>query len=105
MRVRARGAYTMKGTSSKTGNAYDMYNLVIEVPQETVGRPKMTRVGIGLDQKELEMEPECFAEIQAMGLHWPLELDLEVGHRVGFSGLQSVIRKVHPVKSLPPKVA
>lgn len=98
MRVRARGAYTMKGTSSKTGNAYDMCNLVIETAQETVGRQKMTRVGLGWDQKELEMSHECFAEMQSMGLMFPLELDLEVGHRVGFSGLQSVIERVHPVK-------
>ena len=93
MRVFARGAYNMKGTS-KNGNAYDIHNLVIEIRQESVVRPTMTRVGVGMDQKELQCTPECFDQIQRDHIPFPCELDLTVGARVGFRGLESVIEAV-----------
>jgi len=97
MRVQARGAYQMKGTAKSSGNAYDMYNLVIEVRQETVTRPNMTRIGLGLDQKELQITPECFAEMQGMNIPFPCPLDIDVGAKVGFRGLESVIEHVRLV--------
>lgn len=98
MRVQARGAYQMKGTSKASGNAYDMYNLVIEIRQETVTRPNMTRIGLGLDQKELQMTPECFAKIQAKNIPFPCPCDLVVGSQVGFRGLEAVIEDVIPAQ-------
>lgn len=98
MRVKARGAYHMTGTSKKSGNAYDMCNLVIETAQETTANANMKRVGLGLDQKELELTPECFERMQRMNLSYPCDLDLTVGAKVGFRGLQSVIEDVKPVK-------
>lgn len=99
MRVQARGAYQMKGTS-KTGNAYDMYMLVIEIRQETVNRPTMTRIGLGLDQKELTMTPEGFAKVQAKNIPFPCACDLVVGSQVGFRGLEAVIDDVIPVPAV-----
>lgn len=98
MRVQARGAYQMKGTGKTSGNAYDMYNLVIETRQETVSRPNMTRIGLGLDQKELAMSAECFARIQAKNIPFPCACDLTVGSRVGFRGLEAVIEDVIPAQ-------
>jgi len=97
MRVTARGAYRMKGTG-KSGNAYDMHNLVIETRQESVTRPNMTRIGLGLDTKELELTPECFARMQAMNIPFPCSLDLVVGSKIGFRGLESVIEGVTVVQ-------
>lgn len=91
MQVTARGAYRMKGTSKTSGNAYDMFNLVIEKPQENVSRPNMQRDGMGLDQQDLELTPECFQKLKVAGLPWPCRLELVVGSRVGFRGLESVI--------------
>jgi hypothetical protein len=98
MRVKARGAYHMAGTSKKTGNAYEMCNLVIEINQETVANATMKRVGLGWDQKELELSPACFERMKGMALSFPCELDVEVGARVGFRGLESVIDDVELVK-------
>lgn len=100
MRVQARGAYQMKGTSKTSGNAYDMFNLVIETRQETVNRPTMTRIGLGLDQKELQMTPECFAKIQAKNIPFPCACDIVVGSQVGFRGLEAVIEDVIPVQAV-----
>lgn len=97
MRVMARGAYRMHGTS-KAGSAYDMHNLVIETRQETVTRPNMTRIGLGLDVKELQITPECFARIQAKNIPFPCQLDLTVGSQVGFRGLEAVIEDVAVVQ-------
>lgn len=102
MRVRARGAYNMKGKSTKSGNDYNMHQLVIEVRQESVAKPTMQRVGLGWDQKELEITPDCFERMQSMGLPFPCDLDITVGARVGFRGLESVIedvKLVQPVKA------
>jgi len=93
MRVMARGAYRMHGTS-KAGSAYDMHNLVIETRQETVSRPNMTRIGLGRDVKELQVTPECFAKVQAMNLPFPCQLDLTGGWPVGFRGLEAIIEAV-----------
>lgn len=97
MRVMARGAYRMHGTS-KAGSAYDMHNLVIETRQETVTRPNMTRIGLGLDTKELQITPECFTKMQAMNIPFPCSLDLTVGSQVGFRGLEAVIEGVTVVQ-------
>lgn len=99
MRVHARGAYNMKGTSSK-GNAFDMHMLVIEIRQETVSRPTLTRIGLGLDQKELNMTPECFAKVQAKNIPFPCACDLVVGSQVGFRGLEAVIEDVIPAQAI-----
>jgi hypothetical protein len=98
MRVKARGAYHMAGVSKKTGNAYEMCNLVIEVPQETVATATMKRVAFGCDQKELQLSPACFERMKAMSLSFPCELDVTVGAKVGFRGLESIIDDVQPVK-------
>lgn len=97
MRVKARGAYYMAGTAKKTGNAYEMCKLVIEVGQETTANANMKRIAMGLDQKELDMTPTCFERMKGMGLSFPCELELVVGSRVGFRGLESVIDEVKPV--------
>lgn len=98
MRVKCRGAYHMAGTSKKSGNAYEMCNLVIEIAQETVSNASMNRVGLGFDQKELELSPACFERMKSMNLSFPCELDLTVGAKIGFRGLDSIIEDVKPVK-------
>ncbi|MFZ2973579.1 MAG: hypothetical protein WA049_13135 [Ferribacterium limneticum] len=90
----------MKGTGKTSGNAYDMYNLVIETRQETVNRPTMQRIGLGLDQKELAMSSECFAKLQQKNIPFPCACDLVVGSRVGFRGLEAVIEDVIPVQAI-----
>lgn len=100
MRVRARGAYNMKGKSTKSGNDYSMFNLVIEIRQENVNKATMQRIGLGFGEKELELTPECFERMQTMGLPFPCDLDLTVGARVGFRGLESVIEDVKLVQQV-----
>lgn len=97
MRVTVRGAYTMKGTSKKSGNAYDMCYLVIETKQESVANANMTRVGLGYDSKELEMETGAFERLSRAGVTFPVQADLVVGAKVGFRGLESIITEVNPV--------
>lgn len=100
MRVQVRGAYTMKGTAKKTGNAYDMCRLVIEKPQETTATANMKRVGIGKDQQEFDMTQAAFDKLQELGLtpgQFPIPCDLVIGSKIGFRGLESIIEEVKPV--------
>lgn len=98
MRVMVRGAYRMKGTAKKSGAAYDMCRLVIEVPQETVATQTMNRVGLGMDQKELEMTEAAFARLQSSGMAFPFPADLVVGSKLGFRGIEAIIDDVKPAK-------
>lgn len=98
MRVTVRGAYTMSGTSKKSGNQYAMCYLVIETKQESVANANMQRIGFGFDSKELEMEPSAFERLTKSGAVAPFLADIEVGAKVGFRGLESVIVGVNPVQ-------
>lgn len=89
MRVLALGAYRMTGTSKKSGAAYDMAKVVIQVPQEVTANQNMRLVGHGFNTKELDLEPEALAKFSAFP--FPCELDLEVGSQVGMRGLQAVV--------------
>lgn len=89
MRVHALGVYRMNGTSKKSGNAYDMAKLVIQVPVEVVANQNMKRIGYGYDSKELDLEAESinkFAQFQ-----FPCDLDLEIGSRVSAFGLEAIV--------------
>lgn len=98
MRVKVHGAYTMKGTAKASGKDYDMCNLVIETKQESVVNPKMQRVGLGLDTKELQMEHAAFERLSKLPVSYPFVADLEVGSTVGFRGLEAIITAVNPVQ-------
>ena len=89
MRVTAKGAYRMSGTSKKSGANYDMANLIIEVPQEVVANATMKRIGYGHGVKELAIEPDCIQKFASFP--YPCQLDLEVGQKVGFRGLEAII--------------
>jgi hypothetical protein len=81
----------MKGTGSKTGNAYDMAKLVIVAPVEIVNSAKMQKSGYGYQTHELDLEPQALAKLN---FHFPpegLELDLIVGSEVRYGKLQAVI--------------
>lgn len=97
MRVTALGAYKMKGTSRKTGAAYEMAKLVIRSTQETAVTSVMQRIGFGYGTNELDLDPQC---IDKFNLSYPpegLELDLEIGNVVQFGRLQSLIVGCYPV--------
>jgi len=98
MRVTVRGAYTMQGTSKKSGNQYAMCYLVIETKQESVANATMQRVGFGYDSKELELETGAFERLTKSGAVCPFIADIEVGAKVGFRGLESIITGVSPVQ-------
>lgn len=104
MQVLARGAYEMKGTS-KAGKAYEMHILVIEKAQETVANPNMQRRAVGLDQSDLQISKACLEKFLSSGLSWPCRLELVVGHRMGFRGLESVIEDFRVVGSKPVQAA
>jgi hypothetical protein len=89
MRVHALGVYRMNGTSKKSGNAYDMAKLVIQVPVEIVATQTMKRVGHGYGAKELDLEPEALAKFGQFS--YPCDLDLEIGSRVSAFGLEAVV--------------
>lgn len=102
MRVTALGAYFMKGTSKKSGAAYDMAKLVIRAPIEMVATATMQKGGYGFQTNELDLEPEA---IKHFNFNFPLEgveLDLEVGAVVQYGRLQSIItgcKRVQPLKA------
>lgn len=89
MRVHALGVYRMTGTSKKSGNAYDMAKLVIQVPVEVVAMQSMKRVGYGYGAKELDLDVDCLAKFGAF--QFPCDLDLEIGSRVSSFGLEAIV--------------
>lgn len=91
MRVTALGAYGMKGTSKKTGAAYDMAKLVIRVPIESIAQQNMQRAGYGFTVNELDMEPESLSKFNFNFPPEGIEIDLEVGSTVRFGRLQAII--------------
>lgn len=102
MRVTALGAYFMKGTSKKSGAAYDMAKLVIRQPIEIVASPTMQKGGYGFQTTELDMEPEAMSKFNFNFPPEGVELDLEVGSVVQYGRLQAIItgcKKVQPLKS------
>lgn len=91
MRVTALGAYMMKGTSKKTGSAYDMAKLIIRVPVESVATANMQRAGYGYTVNELDLDPQSLSKF---AMNFPpegIELDLVVGSEIRFGRLQSII--------------
>lgn len=105
MRVRAIGAYFMKGTSKKSGQPYDMAKLVILAPVDMSASPTMQTGGYGYKANELDMVPEAISKFGFTFPHEGLELDLEIDSIVRFGRLQSVIvgaKKVVPVQSVKP---
>lgn len=89
MRVHALGVYRMTGTSQKSGNAYDMGKLVIQVPVEVVATKNMKRVGYGYGSKELDLEVESLQKFSQF--QFPCDLDLEIGSRVSSFGLEAIV--------------
>ncbi len=61
MRVQFIGVNRRTGTSSKTGNAYDMSKIIIAVPLTPVQKESMQYTGFGLETREIDLNPECLA--------------------------------------------
>ncbi len=96
MRVSALGVYRMKGKSKSSGNDYDMAKLIMTKPFEHFANANMVRSGFGLTTAELDMEPEAVNRCST--IHFPCEVDLEIGVRVSdFGRLESIITGVRPV--------
>lgn len=100
MRVTAFGAYFMKGTSKKSGAAYDMAKLVIRQPIEMVSTATMQKGGYGYQTTELDVEPEALKQFNFNFPPEGIELDLIVGAKVQYGRLQSIITGCERAKSV-----
>lgn len=89
MKLHVLGVKRISGTSSKTGNEFDMCNLVGIVPVQT-GGGKSTRVeGYGFETAEVPLEPEALP--QFAGIKFPAQLDLETDSRPYMGKLETVV--------------
>lgn len=77
MKVTFVGATRRKGTSSKTGNAYDMCMFFYAVRVESVNKPSMQYYGHGYETKEMELNPDALDQFKDVKLGQEIDVSVE----------------------------
>lgn len=92
MKLHVLGVKRIHGTSSKTGNDFDMCNIVGIVPVQT-GSGKSTKVeGYGYETAELPLDPEAIPQFATV--KFPAQLDLETDSRPYMGKLETFVTGV-----------
>lgn len=89
MKIHVIGVKRVKGTSSKTGNDFDMCRLFGMVPITAGGSAKTSVSGFGFEVAEMELDPEAidtFAKVS-----FPAMLDLETDSRPFMGKFETVV--------------
>jgi hypothetical protein len=97
MKLNVLGVKRIHGTSSKSGNDFDMCNVFGIVPVQT-GGGKSTKVeGYGLEVAELPLDPACMDQFKQWEGKYPLQLDLETDSRPYMGKLETFVIGVKEV--------
>lgn len=90
MKLNVIGVKRIKGTSSKTGNEFDMCRLFALVPiQPSVGAAKTLIQGHGFELAEMELDPAAL--VQFAKIDFPATLDLITDTRPYMGKLESYV--------------
>ena len=99
MKMLVAGVKRIKGTSQKTGNAYDMPKVVGLVLVENVKNANMTISGYGYDASEVALDPECLESFSQC--KFPCYLDLETDVVPRFGNFETVVVGFKAVQAQP----
>lgn len=79
MKLQVLGVKRIKGTSSKTGNDYDMCALYALAPMESIKNANMQITGYGYEVAELQLDPSIIDRFEK--IRFPAHLTLETEAR------------------------
>ena len=96
MRVQVIGVKSIAGTSSKTGNPFEICNLFAIVPIQAGGSGTVKVVGHGLEVAEIPLDPSAISAFA--GLPFPLFLDLKTDARPYMGKLETFVTGFAPVQ-------
>lgn len=88
MKLNVIGVKRIKGTSSKTGNEFDMCRLFALVPITPAGGKTLIQ-GFGFELAEMELDPAALQSFRQIG--FPVELELTTDTRPFMGKLETVI--------------
>lgn len=97
MKLQVMGVKRVKGTSSKTGNDFDICRLFALVPV-TPASGKTLIQGFGFELAEMELAPECLPSFGR--LTFPVELELQTDTKPFMGKLESVVIGFTPLQSV-----
>lgn len=91
MQILVCGAKRIYGTSAKTGNDFDMCNLIGLVPL-SLGAGKSTKVeGYGLEPAEIPLDPGALMALRQFQGRFPLTLEVETDSRPYMGKLETFV--------------
>lgn len=89
MKITVLGVKRIFGTSSKTGNDFDMCNVCCQVPVQT-GSGKATKVeGYGFEVAEIPLDPAALPQFAKV--NFPALLDVETDSRPYMGKLETFV--------------
>lgn len=89
MKLQVLGVKRISGKSSKTGNDFDMCNLIGVVPVQTGTGKSTAIVGYGFETAEVPLDPEALPQFSAV--KFPTLLDLETDSRPYMGKLETFV--------------
>jgi len=89
MKLNVLGVKRISGTSTKTGNEFDMCNLLAAVPIQVGGGKSVSIQGFGFEVAELPLEPSALALFSS--IKFPVVLDLETDSRPYMGKLETFV--------------
>jgi hypothetical protein len=100
MKLNVIGVKRIKGTSSKTGNVFDMCRLFALVPITSQGGKTLIQ-GHGFELAEMELDPAALVSFSK--LSFPVDLELQTDTRPYMGKLESVVTGFFPIQASAPK--
>ena len=97
MKMLVAGVKRIAGNSKKTGNDYDMPRLFGLVPIEKVRTATMEITGHGMEQSEMNLDPDCLDQFAKYEGKFPVLLDLETDVMPRFGKFESVVTGIKGV--------
>ena len=91
MQILVCGAKRIYGTSSKSGNEFDMCNLVGLVPVSTQSGKQTKVEGCGLEPAEIPLDPGVLLSLRKFEGRFPLILEVETDSRPYMGKLESFV--------------
>lgn len=101
MKLNVIGVKRIKGTSTKTGNAFDMCRLFALVPITPQGGKTLIQ-GHGFELAEMELDPNSLPNFSR--LSFPVELELSTDTRPFMGKLETVVTGFVPAAAAPKQV-
>lgn len=95
MKINVLGVKRITGTSSKTGNEFDMCRIYGMVPVQVGGSQKVSITGYGFEVAEMELEPEALEAFKAV--KYPALLDLKTDSRPYMGEFKTFVTGFEPV--------